>query len=64
MPTIDVDRVEFERLLGVNLQGDVAKFDEILAWVKSEVKLYNALTCGELRVWLERYTVSLTTRKD
>jgi phenylalanyl-tRNA synthetase beta chain len=41
MPTIDVDRVEFERLLGVNLQGDVAKFDEILAWVKSEVKLYN-----------------------
>ena len=41
MPTIDVDRGEFERLLGVDLRGDVAKLDEILSWVKSEVKLYN-----------------------
>jgi phenylalanyl-tRNA synthetase beta chain len=41
MPTIDVDRAEFERLLGVDLRGDVAKFDDILSWVKSEVKLYN-----------------------
>jgi phenylalanyl-tRNA synthetase beta chain len=41
MPTIDVDRAEFERLLGVDLHSDVTKFDEILAWVKSEVKLYN-----------------------
>jgi phenylalanyl-tRNA synthetase beta chain len=41
MPTIDVDRAEFERLLGVDLHGDIAKFDEVLSWVKSEVKLYN-----------------------
>ena len=41
MPTIDVDRAEFERLLGVDLSGEVAKFDEVLSWVKSEVKLYN-----------------------
>jgi phenylalanyl-tRNA synthetase beta chain len=41
MPTIDVDYVEFERLLGVDLRGDMAKLDEILSWVKSEVKLYN-----------------------
>ena len=41
MPTIDVDRAEFERLLGVDLRGEVAKFDEILSWVKSEVKLYD-----------------------
>ncbi len=41
MPTIDVDRAEFERLLGIDLHGDMAKFDEVLSWVKSEVKLYN-----------------------
>ena len=41
MPTIDVDYAEFERLLGVALRGDMAKLDEILAFVKSEVKLYD-----------------------
>jgi phenylalanyl-tRNA synthetase beta chain len=41
MPTIDVDYTEFERLLGVALRGDMAKLDEILAFVKSEVKLYD-----------------------
>ncbi|HLE74561.1 MAG TPA: phenylalanine--tRNA ligase subunit beta [Candidatus Bathyarchaeia archaeon] len=41
MPTIDVDYAEFERLLGVKLQGDMAKLDEILAFVKGEVKLYD-----------------------
>src|SRR4030043_320703 len=41
MPTIDVDYTEFERLLGVTLQGDMAKLDEILAFVKSEVKLFD-----------------------
>ena len=41
MPTIDVDYIEFERLLGVKLQGDMAKLDEILAFVKSEVKLFD-----------------------
>src|SRR4030066_103745 len=42
MPTIDVDYAEFERLLGVALHCDMAKLDEILAFVKSEVKLYDA----------------------
>ena len=41
MPTIDVDYIEFERLLGVKLQGDMVKLDEILAFVKSEVKLFD-----------------------
>lgn len=41
MPTIDVDYAEFERLLNVKLQDDMAKLDEILALVKSEVKLYD-----------------------
>jgi phenylalanyl-tRNA synthetase beta chain len=41
MPTIDVDRAEFERLLGVDFRCDMAKLDEVLSWVKSEVKLYN-----------------------
>jgi phenylalanyl-tRNA synthetase beta chain len=41
MPTIDVDYAEFERLLGVKLQGDMERLDEILAFVKSEVKLYD-----------------------
>jgi phenylalanyl-tRNA synthetase beta chain len=41
VPTIDVDYAEFERLLGVALHGDMAKLNEILAFVKSEVKLYD-----------------------
>jgi phenylalanyl-tRNA synthetase beta chain len=41
MPTIDVDYAEFERLLGVALHCDMAKLNEILAFVKSEVKLYD-----------------------
>lgn len=41
MPTIDVDYAEFERLLGVKLHGDMEKLDEILAFVKSEVKLFD-----------------------
>jgi phenylalanyl-tRNA synthetase beta chain len=41
LPTIDVDYAEFERLLGVALRGDMARLDEILAFVKSEVKLYD-----------------------
>ena len=41
MPTIDVDYAEFERLLGVKLHGDTAKLDDILAFVKSEVKLFD-----------------------
>ncbi len=38
MPTIDVDYAELERLLGVALNGDMEKLDEILAFVKGEVK--------------------------
>jgi phenylalanyl-tRNA synthetase beta chain len=41
MPTIDVDYAEFERLLGVKLYGDMEHLDDILAFVKSEVKLYD-----------------------
>ncbi|UCF45453.1 MAG: phenylalanine--tRNA ligase subunit beta [Candidatus Bathyarchaeota archaeon] len=41
MPTIDVDCAELERLLSVDLRGDMEKLDELLSLVKSEVKLYN-----------------------
>ena len=41
MPTIDVDCGELERLLGWSWQGDLEKLDWLLAFVKSEVKLYN-----------------------
>jgi phenylalanyl-tRNA synthetase beta chain len=41
MPTIDVEYQELERLLGFELQGDMARLDEILAYIKGEVKLYS-----------------------
>ena len=41
MPTIDVDYAELERLLGVQLNGDMEKLDEILAFVKGEVKAFD-----------------------
>src|SRR3990170_2122176 len=41
MPTIDVDCVELERFLGLTLHGETTKLDEVLAFVKGEVKLYN-----------------------
>jgi phenylalanyl-tRNA synthetase beta chain len=41
MPTIDVDCGELERLLGWSWQGDLEKLDWLLAFVKSEVKLFN-----------------------
>lgn len=41
MPTIDVDYLELERLLKLNLQGNMEKLDNILAYVKAEVKSYN-----------------------
>jgi phenylalanyl-tRNA synthetase beta chain len=41
MPTIDMDYAELERLLRVPIKGDMEKLDDILAFVKSEVKLYN-----------------------
>ena len=41
MPTIDVEYAELERLLALKLEGDMAKLDEILAFIKGEVKLYD-----------------------
>jgi phenylalanyl-tRNA synthetase beta chain len=41
MPTIDVDCAELERLLGWSWNNDIEKLDEILALVKSEVKMYD-----------------------
>ncbi|MEM3378224.1 MAG: phenylalanine--tRNA ligase subunit beta [Candidatus Bathyarchaeia archaeon] len=41
MPTIDVDCAELERLLGWSWHGDIEKLDELLAFVKAEVKLYS-----------------------
>ena len=45
MPTIDVDYPELERLLDVKLNGDMAKLDDILAYVKAEVKGFNEKEC-------------------
>jgi len=41
MPTIDMDYCELERLLDVKLNGDMEKLNEILAYIKAEVKQYN-----------------------
>ena len=41
MPTIDVDYNELERLLNINFNGDIEKLDDILAYIKGEVKQYN-----------------------
>jgi phenylalanyl-tRNA synthetase beta chain len=38
MPTIDVDYAELQRLLKINLNGDMEKLDDILSYVKAEVK--------------------------
>ena len=49
MPTIEVDYAELEHLLNLKLQGDMAKLDELLAFVKGEVKLYDK-TAGVVSV--------------
>ena len=41
MPTIDVDYAEFERMLGVELHANVERLNEILAYVKGEVKVFD-----------------------
>ena len=41
MPTIDVDYLELERLLGVKLNEDMERLDEILAYIKGEVKAFD-----------------------
>ena len=38
MPTIDVDYLELQHLLNVNLEWNMEKLDDILAYVKAEVK--------------------------
>jgi phenylalanyl-tRNA synthetase beta chain len=40
VPTIDIDYGEFEKLLGLELHGDLEKVNEILAYAKGEVKLF------------------------
>ena len=41
MPTIEVDYNELQRLLNITLNGDMEKLDEILAYVKGEVKSFD-----------------------
>jgi len=41
MPTIEVNYSEFETLLGIELNDDMERLDEILSYVKSEVKNFN-----------------------
>jgi len=41
MPTIDIDYLALERQLGIKLEGDMDRLDEILANVKAEVKSYS-----------------------
>ena len=41
MPTIDIDYAELQRFLNVNLNGDMEKLDDILSYVKAEVKGFN-----------------------
>lgn len=39
MPTIEVDYADFEKILGIDLHKDLEKLNDILAFVKGEVKL-------------------------
>jgi phenylalanyl-tRNA synthetase beta chain len=41
MPTIDIEISEFEKLLGMEFKEDIERLDDVLAFVKSEVKLYD-----------------------
>ena len=44
MPTIDINYKELERLLNLDLKGNMEKLDDILAFVKAEVKAFDANT--------------------
>ena len=44
MPTIDIELTEFEKLLGVTFCGNMEKLDDLLAFVKAEIKLYDKTT--------------------
>jgi len=41
MPTIDIDYAELEHLLNLKLNSNIAELDNILAFVKAEVKTFN-----------------------
>jgi len=41
MPTIDVEYSELVRLLDLNLMGEMTRLDEVLGFIKGEVKLYD-----------------------
>ena len=41
MPTIDMDYKELQRLLKLNLNDDMEKLDDILAYIKGEVKAFD-----------------------
>jgi phenylalanyl-tRNA synthetase beta chain len=41
VPTIDVNYADFERLLGIEFHEDMEKINEVLAFVKGEVKLFD-----------------------
>ncbi len=41
MPTIDIDYPEFVRMLGADLHQDMDKLNDILAFVKGELKLFD-----------------------
>lgn len=41
MPTIEVDYLELERLLGMQFNGDMEKLDEVLSFIKAEVKAFD-----------------------
>jgi phenylalanyl-tRNA synthetase beta chain len=42
MPTIDIDYEELERLLNLDLKGNMEELDDVLAFVKAEVKAFDA----------------------
>jgi phenylalanyl-tRNA synthetase beta chain len=44
MPTIDVDYAELQKMLGIDLKRDSEKIDEVLAFAKGEVKLFDEKT--------------------
>ena len=41
MPTIDIDYPEFEKLLGMKFDRDIERVNEVLEFVKGEVKLFD-----------------------
>jgi phenylalanyl-tRNA synthetase beta chain len=41
MPTIDIEYAEFEKLLGIELHKNMDKANDVLAYVKGEVKLWD-----------------------